>query len=182
MAKWTEDSPLVEKAGAPAFPDAESSEDAVIVAQPRKLTLPIIRRKPKTLPVTVDEVIAWGRAQVTKPSQSWYVLCQSFCRQSYRVPAWSGSAVGAWARIPAAHKTVGGHPSDAPRGALIYFAGGQHGHVAIAIGKSTSDKCLSNDYYRKGKIDVAPRTFPRWGLRYLGWSAYTPYGSLDLDS
>lgn len=182
MAKWNEDAVLVEKAGKPAFPDSEVSEDEVVVPQPRKLTLPIIKRKPKVLPVTVDEVIAWGRSQVTKPTQSWYVLCQSFCRQSYQVPAWSGSAVGAWARIPAAHKRVGGKPSEAPRGALLYYSIGKHGHVAIAIGKTTNDKCLSNDYYRKGKIDVTPRTFPRWGATYLGWSSWTPYGSLDLDS
>jgi hypothetical protein len=26
---------------------------------------------------------------------------------------------------------------------------------------------------RSGRIDQAPRTFPRWGLTYLGWSFWT---------
>lgn len=178
MAKWNEDAPLKELAGKPSFAEADSVEDDPIV-RPRNLTFPIIR-KPKILPRTVDEVIAWGRGQVTKPTQSWSNRCQSFCRQAYNVPAWSPSAIGAWKQIPARQRQAGGVPSAAPRGALLYYSGGKFGHVAIAIGKATHDKCLSNDYYRPGKINEAPRTFPRWGLEYVGWSAWTPYGSLTL--
>jgi hypothetical protein len=54
--------------------------------------------------------------------------------------------------------------------------------VAIAAGIKTHDKCLSNDYVRQGKIDYAPRTFQRWGLKYLGWSAWTPYGELNVSA
>ena len=134
----------------------------------------------KFLPRTVDEVIAWSKGQRDNPTQSWQGLCQSHCRNSYGVGAWAPSAIAAWARIPDAMKHKGGKPSDAPRGALLYYKGGQYGHVALAIGKKTHDKCLSNDYMRSGRIDVVPRTFPRWGLTYLGWSLWTPYGSLDI--
>ena len=130
---------------------------------------------------TVDEAIAWAWGQAKDPSQDWTGLCQSFCRQSYGVGAWAPSAVKAWGRIPKAKRTEGGKPEDAPRGALLYYAGGQYGHVALAIGKKTKNSCLSNDYTERGRIGRAPRTFPRWGVRYLGWSAWTPFGTMKLN-
>lgn len=176
--EW-EDSPLKEKEGTTPFSDDEIAEDEPVV-RARMLSFPPLKRK-KVLPRTVDEVIEWGRGQIRKPTQSWFYRCQSFCRQAYGVKAWSGTAIGAWDRIPDAYRHHGGKPSDAPRGALLYYSGGKAGHVAIAIGKASSDKCLSNDYVRKGRIDVAPRTFPRWKIRYVGWSNWTPFGVLDLD-
>ena len=135
----------------------------------------------KYLPRTVNQVITWSRGQIKDPTQDWTGLCQSHCRQAYGVPAWAGSAIIAWNKIPKAQKTVGGKPSDAPRGALLYYDIGKFGHVAIAIGKRTNSSCLSNDYVRRGMIDACSREFPRWGAKYLGWSAFTPYGSLRLD-
>jgi len=135
----------------------------------------------KYLPRNINEVITWSRNQVKDPTQDWTGLCQSHCRQAYGVPAWAGSAIIAWGNIPKAQKTIGGKPSDAPRGALLYYDIGQWGHVAIAIGKRTSSSCLSNDYVRKGMIDACSRDFPRWGVKYLGHSAWTPFGSLRLD-
>lgn len=135
----------------------------------------------KYLPRNVNEVITWSRNQVKDPTQDWTGLCQSHCRQAYGVPAWAGSAIIAWNKIPAAQKTPSAHPSDAPRGSLLYYDIGQFGHVAIAIGKRTSSSCLSNDYVRRGMIDACSREFPRWGVKYLGWSTWTPYGSLRLD-
>lgn len=132
---------------------------------------------------SVDRVIEWGLNQIDNPSQDWFQKCQSFCRQSYGVQAWAGSAWEAWQRIPSSEKVVTSNPFRAPRGALIYYRGGQYGHVVVASGKSTNDKCLSNDYVRRGRIDkAAPRDLPRWGLTVVGWSAWTPFGSLNLDS
>lgn len=130
----------------------------------------------------VDDAIAWGKNQITNPSQDWTGLCQSFVRQCDGVSAWAGSAIEAWGKIPNSEKVAGGTPFDAPRGSAIYFAGGAYGHVALCIGKTTNTKCLSNDYVRSGMIDEAPRDFPRWGLTYLGWSFWTPYGELRPGS
>lgn len=127
---------------------------------------------------SVDDAIAFAERQAANPTQSWDGLCQSFCRQAYGVPAWASSAKQAWGKIPHDQKHSGGHPDDAPRGALIYFDSGTYGHVALAIGKSTNDKCYSNDYVERGHIDKAPRDFPRWGLHYVGWSYWTPSGSM----
>jgi hypothetical protein len=136
----------------------------------------------KYLARSVDEVIDWSKSQITNPTQSWDNLCQSHCRQAYGVGPWASSAKVAWNSIPTKEKVIGGSPSDAPRGALIYFDSGSFGHVAIAVGKSTNNKCLSNDYVRQGKIDYAPRDFKRWNLHYAGWSAWTPFGALELDT
>lgn len=134
----------------------------------------------KYLDRTVADVMRFGRDEIVHPDRSYNGLCQSFCRTAYGVPAWAASAIGAWNRIPRDQKRVGGKPSEAPRGALLYYAGGTYGHVAIAAGIKTRDKCLSNDYVRQGRIDYAPRTFDRWGLRYLGYSNWTPFGELRL--
>ena len=153
----------------------DQASDSVRLA--RSLTVPILP-KGRTLDRSVDDVIAWARAQVEDPSQDWTALCQRFARKAYDVPAWASSAIGAWGKIPAQKRHIAGKPSDAPRGALLYYAGGKYGHVAIAVGKRTKRACLSNDYVRSGRIDQAPRTFPRWGLTYLGWSFWTPYGEM----
>jgi uncharacterized protein involved in copper resistance len=134
----------------------------------------------KFLKRDVAEVMMWARAQRKNPTQSWEMLCQSFCRQAYGVQAWAPSAIEAWGKIPRTQKHAGGKPSVAPRGALLYYAIGKYGHVAIASGIKTDTKCLSNDYVARGEIDYAPRSFERWGARYLGWSTFTPYGSLRL--
>lgn len=138
---------------------------------------------------SVDDVIEWSSNQITNPTQDWYNRCQSHCRQAYGVNVWgydpntgSSSAWGAWKQIPDSKKTKTSDPRDAPRGALIYYKGGDYGHVTIAIGKSTTDKCLSNDYVRRGMIDKsATRDLPRWGLAVVGWSFWTPEGEMRPD-
>lgn len=128
---------------------------------------------------SVDEVIAWSKAQITEPSQSWEGMCLSHCRQAYGVGAWAPSAIAGWRRIPPAFKHRG-PATDAPRGAILWYSGGKYGHAAIATGIKSNTKCLSNDYVRQGEINYAPRSFPRWGLTYLGWSNWMPQGVLDI--
>lgn len=138
---------------------------------------------------SVDDVIAWGSSEIDDPSQDWYNRCQRFCRMAYGVDIWgwdpvtgSNSAWGAWKQIPASKKVETSNPAKAERGSLIYYRGGDFGHVTIAIGKSTNDKCLSNDYMRRGKIDkAAPRDLPRWGLQVVGYSFWTPFGEMRPD-
>jgi len=133
------------------------------------------------LPRSVDQIIEWSERQITNPSQNWSGLCQSHVRQAMGIGAWAPSAIEAWGMIPAGKKHATSDPSKAERGSAIYYSGGQYGHVVIAIGKSTNDKCLSNDYVRQGWIDKAPRTFPRWGLECVGWSFWTPAGEVEPD-
>ena len=167
---------------------ATNNEDALQLPVGAGPFADLPEREPRTIYIPhrgwlkrdVEEAITWAWGQVKNPTQDWTGLCQSFCRQAYGVPAWAPSAIKAWQKIPKAHKVAGGKPSDAPRGALIYFEGGKYGHVAVAIGKKTSNSCLSNDYVKRGAINRAPREFPRWGIRYVGWSAWTPLGTMKL--
>jgi hypothetical protein len=123
-----------------------------------------------------EDALHWMIHQHAIGASHWHGMCQSSVRSAWGIPAWSGSAIGAWNRIPARHKHKGGKPSDAPMGAALYYAGGRYGHVALA-GKH-HNVCWSTDYQRNGHIGPAPRDFKRWGLRYLGWSTWSPYGSL----
>jgi hypothetical protein len=130
---------------------------------------------------SVDEIIDWSESQITNPTQNWQGLCQSHVRQSMGIAAWASSAINAWHSIPKGERTDTKDPFSAPRGSAIYYSGGSYGHVVLAIGKSTNDKCLSNDYVRNGWIDKAPRDFPRWGLTCVGWSYWTPFGEVKPD-
>lgn len=131
-------------------------------------------------PRGIVEAIRWSRRQIVDRTQSWKGLCQSHCRQAYGLDAWAPSAIAAWRATPKKYRHTGGRPEDAPRGALLYYDIGIHGHVAIATGIKTHDKCLSNDYVRQGWIDYTPRHFKRWGARYLGWSEWTPKGVIKV--
>lgn len=168
MADDNEDATLLKGTG--PFADVPELEPRILWIPPKR----------GYLPRSVDDAISWGWSQVHEPTRDWTGLCQSFCRQSYGVPAWAGSAIKAWQRIPKSKKVSGGRPEDAPRGALLYYQGGKFGHVALAIGKRTQVSCLSNDYVERGKIGRAPRAFPRWGIRYVGWSVWTPYGTMRI--
>jgi len=133
---------------------------------------------------SIQQAEDWAHAQIATPTQSWAGLCQSFVRNSYGVPAWAASAYDAWLKIPNDHKHIGS-VDEAPRGAAIYFkrnhAGQERpGHVVLA----TKTRCLSNDIYRHGGIDVAPRLVfeNTWNMKYLGWSLWTPYGTIKEAS
>jgi hypothetical protein len=87
-------------------------------------------------------------------------------------------------KIPDKHRNTG-DINAAPRGAAIYFKRNQSGkerpgHVVLA----TKSMCLSNDIYRKGMIDVAPRDIfiKAWNMSYLGWSLWTPFGTIKEAS
>lgn len=131
-----------------------------------------LKRKP-------DDAIKWMREQSARPTQSWKGLCLSSCRTAYGINPVGDSAIHFWQSVPKEHRH-GGKPSSAPRGSIMIYSIGKYGHAVIAIGKKTHDKCLSVDYVRQGKIDVAPRSMARWGAKYLGWTDWTPYGFIDL--
>ena len=51
----------------------------------------------------VEDVIAFAKKEMRNPSQSWRMLCQSFCRQAYGVPVWAPLD---WAGMPVGLVTV----------------------------------------------------------------------------
>jgi hypothetical protein len=90
------------------------------------------------------------------------------------------TAYDAWLQVPAAHRNVS---ADVPLGAAVYFkrnhVGAERpGHVVFSLG---GGMCVSNDIYRRGKVDIAPIDVfePHWNMRLLGWSFWTPFGFLS---
>ena len=146
----------------------------------------------KELERTVEQAIAWGRARIDKldgpkPGGRWDARCQQFVRSCLDTPAWAAklpgvdSAIEAFYAIPEEWRFETSDPREAPRGAQVYYEIGTYGHVVLAIGKTTNQWALGNDYVRQGRIDVCPRDLPRWRAKCVGWSTWTPFGMLDIS-
>ena len=126
--------------------------------------------------VEPDEVIHWMMHQHQIGASGWKCRCQSSARQAYGVPAFAASATAAFERIPKHLRHKGDDPAEAPPGAILYYHGGKYGHAAIA-GKR-SHVAWSTDYQKTGHIGLAPRTFDRWNLEFVGFALGTPFNQL----
>lgn len=92
-------------------------------------------------------------------------LCLKVTRGWLGIPAHYYDAATAWAN--AVHK----HPGDRtpPPGAPVFYAGGKHGHIALALG---SDQIRTTDAPSAGRVSTQSLAWPEehWGLTYLGWT------------
>jgi hypothetical protein len=123
---------------------------------------------------------AYAEAQSTHPTpppgySSWAGLCQGFTRACLGVEGWAGSAKAAWDAIPAKNRHTG-----VPRaGSAVYWdnprGNPDYGHATFA---AEHGYIWSTDILRVGFPDKVPWTTitQRWGLPYLGWIDWTPYG------
>ena len=130
---------------------------------------------------TGEAAIAWGRSQITSPSQSWYRLCLKFVRSCYDIPAMYPDAGKAWDAAKLKHRTS--DPMAIPRGAPVHFEmSSVADHIALGLGRGL---CLTNDFGagNAGKIVVAriADICTQWNAQLLGWSedlngkqVYTP--------
>lgn len=120
---------------------------------------------------TPEQAVAWAAQQADNPSQSWFALCLSFCRQAYGVPAKYASAADAWA----ATRLRGDGP--APFGAPCWWTGGSggYGHVVLATGDG---RCWSSDFGPNGyigdgkirRVSIVSVHQSVSGLVFRGWS------------
>jgi hypothetical protein len=115
---------------------------------------------------TTAEALAWcSRMRI------WAVgMCGQFCAAAYGYGASGyGDALAQWQLTPAGIRHPG--DTDAPPGALLFWAGGSagHGHVAVADGTGA---CFSTDISGPGTVSrvSASMISSRWGLPYLGWT------------
>jgi hypothetical protein len=129
------------------------------------------------------EALAYGRAQHEHPTEDWKGMCQRFTRKSYAIEfALFGSAIAQWNGADPEDRHAGGHPSDAPVGSALCYAGGRFGHIMPAarpFGNGV-EAAWSNDLVHTGKIDKVARTAPitAWGHTYLGY--LTAVNDVDL--
>lgn len=117
---------------------------------------------------TTEEAIAHART-ISRAKKAPYAagLCKRACREAYDVPSdGSPSAAAAWERTDRRVPM-----EQARRGMLLWWTGGKedNGHVAIYLGKGL---CLSTDWKRKGRFDVANvnELTRKWGLQFEGAS------------
>ena len=77
--------------------------------------------------------------------------------------AWEG-----WVKTAEKYRRDGRKMDNPPRGALLFFRGGQYGHVAISNGRR---KAWGNDAPNSGKIGLVPLGWftTHWGYSYVGW-------------
>lgn len=113
---------------------------------------------------TPSSALARARDEHTDPTRSWAGYCLMFTRTCLGIPAVHPDADAAWNSAEKRHST--GTP---PAGAPVFWAVGEHGHVALSDGKGN---VWSNDILRRGRIDlVAISTITnRWNARYRGWA------------
>lgn len=97
-------------------------------------------------------------------------MCLQYVRTWLDIPAGNPDAITAWNR--AQHKHVNGRDRDAqdpPRGAPVFWGGGTHGHIALAV---DNDHGRSTDTTRAGQVSTQPGDWWRinWHKPYLGWT------------
>ena len=118
---------------------------------------------------TVAEAVTAARRQVEHPSQNWLGWCLKFCRLCWGLPLLGiPNANAGWAGAVRRRTTVRhGYP---PPGALVFWAVGKFGHIALSAGGGL---VYSNDILRAGKIDLVSigKITSGWKAIYRGWTS-----------
>lgn len=94
-------------------------------------------------------------------------MCLATVRgREFEVPALWPDATTAWENAATRHFET--NPNRIPRGAVVYWLNGRHGHVALSVGGGL---CRTTDYRRTGFVDLAPiSALDSWcGGRLVGW-------------
>lgn len=118
---------------------------------------------------TGQDAIDWGRRQITQPSQDWYRLCKMFVRLCFAVPS-DGTPDAGKAWDNAKHRHFERDPMKIPEAVPVFWElPSVADHVTISTGNG---QCLTNDFRRRGKIDVAgiDEITRGWGATLLGWT------------
>jgi hypothetical protein len=130
-------------------------------------------------PRTVEQALAFARAEHDDATMDWGGYCQRFVRTAYGIPSLFASAWAQWLGADDEDRHPGDDPADAPLGAALCFKGsGPYGHIMLAAGEGGA---WSNDLVRTGEIDWVTRTAPttKWGQTYLGY--LTAVNDYDLQ-
>lgn len=115
---------------------------------------------------TAEQAVAAARQESRHPTRNLEGLCLGAVRSWWGfAPSGIYDANEAWRLAQSKH--TGRNP---PRGAPMYWAVGNHGHIAISSGDGD---CYSTDIKRRGKVDwtTISEVERKWGARYRGWSS-----------
>jgi hypothetical protein len=127
---------------------------------------------------SADQAVANGRQH----GSGFSGMCQKYVRDPcWKAPSLYGSAQEAW------NGSRQKHPGDRtpPKGAPVYYSGGNYGHAVIAVGNGQirSTDCTSASDISEVGLDWPERA---WGYQYLGWTGDIngvdlPLGGKDED-
>jgi hypothetical protein len=97
-------------------------------------------------------------------------MCLMYTRTWLDIPSRYPDAISAWNN--AKYKHIQGRDKDAqspPRGAPVFWSGGRHGHIALAV---NNDYGRSTDTTRAGVVGTQNGDWWRqnWNTPYLGWT------------
>lgn len=113
---------------------------------------------------TVRGAIEWGRQQMHDDVAVYRGLCLMFVRLCFNVGPLYPDAITAWSESQRKHRCG---VDEARRGHAGFFAGGDHGHTVLCLGRGLG---LSSDVKRAGMIDLCRLADieAAWGYKFLG--------------
>lgn len=123
---------------------------------------------------TCNEALARALAEHKQPTQNWHGMCLRFVRTMVGIAAKYDEAEDAWTGARKRHTNA-----TPPAGSAVFWAGGEHGHVALSAG---SGYVWSTDILRRGGVDKVSigTVASKWGYRLLGWTEDLNGVSLQL--
>lgn len=111
---------------------------------------------------SADEAVGNAKAQTSCEVG----MCLKIVRTWLEIPSHYGSADDAWYGAKKKHSG----DRNPPKGAPVFYLGGEHGHIALSLG--TDDDIRSTDCSSSGKVASTYLDWPddRWGHDYVGWA------------
>jgi len=128
------------------------------------------------LPRSAAEAASWAIEQTKNNSSGWNNYCEKFAETAWGKAGRYRSAIAHWQTAVKEKRAYQG--KNAPPGAMVFWGGGQYGHVAVSIG---GGKVVSTDIKRPGKADIVSIDYvtKKWGKTYLGWADPSKKTKLD---
>lgn len=112
--------------------------------------------------------IRWAWGEVKSDADDYEGLCLRFVRLAFNVDALYPDAITAWAEADRKWRTDAA--GEVKRGHAVFWRGGDHGHVALAVGRGL---CISTDVRTPGQANLVRIAAIReaWGYELLGYTA-----------
>ena len=181
MAEFSDigEAPILTQSNLPALPNPyegpewDGNQDFIDEGFEKQLVASLMAKVTPTGRAT-PPTLKWLHGQHDDKGTEWYRRCLSLARQARALPGVYPDAQSAWDSAHRKHPLNEASFRNVPRGAPLFFRGGEWGHVATYAGR-TKDQihvCWSNDAYVRGGVSLVPVDFfsKNWGFELLGWT------------
>jgi hypothetical protein len=153
-------------------PAAKEATDAPVIMLP--LVQLAMAAEPQAPPTGTSKAVTWALSELTSPDPSWSDelsapwsgYCEAFVEIAYGARHQYANALANYKAQRAAGRVhLEGVPPD---GALVFYSGGNDGHVALSAGEGKVVTTWGYLGQRYAVREVPVRSFEN---PYLGWSA-----------